>query len=361
MAENLQEWYNGFRKAAKASGDTARLGLIELYDQATRSFESDPDLALHVLAQGRALAEQLNEPCWTLYYDFWRTSVYLFQKKEFKVALDNAVRTVVEARKPQYEHCPIRTRVHSILIDVYARLDPIGYAPQIRDTIAYMQAEMPLDEEMTSLLQSRLVYLDFVFDRLDSAMDGALRYLSLANNNVQWLSNAYQQLCEVCYRRYDHENALKYAQAGEICARGTSGKQRALVSFLAWQTLFARLAGNETEARRLLNVTMQQAVQVGAKLYDSYYDALCEYYEYGGQYENSMRLRDAQLEDTVQSGSVYDECKWHIRRLRLLKKMGQPLDSELTASRESATKLMDSSLFLGKLDRVLQGDLSDRW
>jgi hypothetical protein len=41
--------------------------------------------------------------------------------------------------------------------------------------------------------------------------------------------------------------------------------------------------------------------------------------------------------------------------------MGKPIDVELAAAREFATKLRAPALYLQKLDRVESGDLSDKW
>jgi len=361
MASSIQEWYTAQIKAAKAANDQAILRLVGLYDSAMNCAETDPDQALALLAQGQADAQQLDRPCWTLFFDHWQVAVNLFHKRDFKTALDRAVRCAVEARKAIYQTCPMVSRVHLGVLDAYIRTDPISYEKQVRDTIAYLQANFDSDEEIRSLMIARQYYLEMVMSRYDAALQLALQHLANAGTNNHRLVGAYQQLTDVCYRLDNPKEGLGYAQTGETQARRGKHHLRALVTFLAWQTLFTRQLGDSTAARRFHNVTLSHASQVGAKLYESYYNALCLYYELEGQFERALRLRDVELAEILETNSLYDEGKIYIWRLRLLTKMGLPLDKDLAAARAIAAKMTKPEFYLAKLDRVLSGDLSDRW
>ncbi len=316
MTDPVQSWYSGAVAAARATNDTQVLRLAQFYQQATACMEIDPDQALTLLARGQTLAQQTDQPWWALFFEHWQVAVNLFHKQDFKAALDRSVRSAVEARKAIYENCPLVPRVNVALLDAYIRIDPIGYETQIRETIVYLRANFDSDDEIYSLMISRSYYLEMVMSRYDLALQLALQMLAEARTS-HFLIGTYQMLSDVCYRLDHPKEGLPYAQSGETLARGAKHHLRALVSFLAWQTLFTHQLGDERAARRLHNITLMHASQVGAKLYESYYDAMCLYYELNGDYPRSMALRDTQLTDILGSNSLYDESKIRIRRLRL--------------------------------------------
>ena len=361
MADPVQAWYDAAIAEAKAKNDKEILRLVGYYDQATTYMETDPDQALALLSQGQALARQLGQPCWVLFFEHWQVAVNLFHKQDFKTALDQGVRFAVEARKAIYQDCPLVPRTNVTLLDAYLRTDPIGYEAQIRETIAYLQANFNFDDEIRGLMIGRLYYLEMVMSRYNSALQLALQTLADASTDNHRLIGAYQLLSDVCYRLDNPKEGLPYAQAGETHARRGKHYLRALVTFLAWQALFTWQLGDERTARRLHNIALTHAVRVGAKLYESYYDAMCLYYELDGDYPRSMSLRDTQLADILTSNSIYDESKIRIRRLKLLTKTGLPLDEELAAARAVAARMIKPDFYLSKLNRVLSGDVSDRW
>ena len=197
--------------------------------------------------------------------------------------------------------------------------------------------------------------------RYESARELAMRSFAEAGKNTHPLIGAYLQLCDVCYRLDEPKEGLSYAQAGETKARSSKQHLRALASFLAWGMLFTRQLGDVSESRRLHNAAQNQSTQIGAKLYESYYNAMCMYYELEGDFDRALKLRDAQLPDILAGNSIYEEGKIRVWRLRLLTKMGLPLDDEVAAARAVAGRMMKPDFYLAKLDRVLRGDVSDRW
>ncbi len=361
MATPTQEWYTASVAQARADHDLPTLQLAALYDQSTNCMETDPDQALTLLAQGQTSAQQQGKLCWALFFVHWQVAANIFNKQDFKTGLDLAVRAAVEAQKPIYQDCPHVPWTQIGLLDAYIRTDPISYETQMRDTIAYLQTHFGNDAEIRQLMLGRLYYLEMVMSRYEEAHQLALKFLAEAGKDNRVLMWAYQLLTDDCYRLNMPSDGLEYAQTGETLARRQKHHLRALASFCAWQTLFLRQSGDRLEARRLHNVAQTYAAQIGAKLYESYYNALCAYYELEEQFDRALRLRDAELVDVLESNSLYDEAKIRVWRMRLLAKMGLPIDQELAAARVIVSKMEKPAYYLAKIDQVLSGDLSDRW
>ena len=91
-------WVEDFRRAARAAGDEGRLRMMSLHSSAQTCLESDPERALDLLRDARALAVQIDEPWWVLLIDHWRLQVRLHYTFDFREVLDLAVRATLEAQ-----------------------------------------------------------------------------------------------------------------------------------------------------------------------------------------------------------------------------------------------------------------------
>lgn len=351
MPIDLWDWFNEFARNAQRTGDLDRLRLPQLYNQAQPIFEANPRQALVLLEQGRTLAERLREPCWVLFFDFWRCALYMNFLDDKATALDLAVKTAVEARKPMYQACPVRPRVQSILVDAYLTTDPLGYADKVNEALDYVEAEGPLDVDVWQQIEMKRAWLELWSGRLERAQHAAERHLARCEGNHFRLAHACALLCEIAYRRGDVSAALEYAQAGQAHAR-QSKQQRALVELYCWQALFARKRGDEPSALRLYRLAMASSAQLGRKFSYAYYDALSEFYVLGDEPERALQLRDVQLDQVRNSGSPWAECECRLRRCRLLAQMGRPLQDELAQARRAAEKLIDPTPFFAELESL---------
>jgi hypothetical protein len=351
MPIDLWDWFNEFKRNAQRAGDLGRLQLPQLYNRAQPIFETNPRQALTLLEQGRASADRLSEPCWVLFFDFWRCALYMNFLDDKTTALNLAVETAVEARKPMYQACPVRSRVQSILVDAYLTTDPLGYANKIHEALDYLEAEGPLDLDVWQQIEMKRAWLALWSGRLEEAQQAAERHLARCEGNHFRLTHAYALLCEIVYRRGNLNSALEYARAGEANAR-RSKQQRVLTEILCWQALFARQRGDERTALQLYRLAMANSAQLGRKLSYAYYDALCEFYVLGDEPERALQLRNVQLEQVSNSGSPWAECECRLRRCQLLAQMGRPLDDELAQARQAARKLINPAPFLSKLESL---------
>src|SRR5262245_51974386 len=150
------DWFDEFEYHALKTGDTERARLGRLHRESYRHRETDPDLALALVAEGRRLAEALREPWWVLYYDQQRVHALLHFKQDFRDVLDLAVRNTLEVRKTGFANFPRRQLIHIDLISAYLGIDPEGYADGVTQAMDYLEKESePLSDERYLLLGSR--------------------------------------------------------------------------------------------------------------------------------------------------------------------------------------------------------------
>jgi hypothetical protein len=357
MFVDLWGWFDRFRAEARRAGDAERLRLTDIHHQAWEKFETEPHSALLDLQNGSALAAGLHEKCWVLFFDYWQCEVYLFFLTQYNAALELAVRTAVEARKPEYEDCPIRARVYRVLVDSYLHFDPVGYAPQIRENLNYLEASVPLDIDTWRLIEARRATLAIEFEDWAEAEADSLHYMARSETNEFRMIHAHSLLCKIAYERNQYEEALRQAQAGETFAR-RQRRQHAIASFLAWQALLCRKLGDEESASRFY----RNAVARKSRLYlahSAIYEVLSDYHETAGEYKAAMQMLDKRLKEATASGSLYEECDCRVDRCKLLAAMGAPLDDEMALARAAAAKLIDPAFILTKLDSI-QNDSGSR-
>ncbi|MEP7289400.1 MAG: hypothetical protein ABI947_26930 [Chloroflexota bacterium] len=337
MNDDTSDWLEDYYRRAKLAGDRDRQQLCQIFFQAIYLYTTDPDQALAILQQGRGLAAELHEAWWILFYDYQRCDVLLYHKGDQATALDLAVRLAVEVRKPIYTNCPFQTFIYRLLIEAYLYIDPVGYAVKIRESVDYMEANMPLDQDTYRNLEWQRSALALALNQLDEAESAAQRSMARSEGEPFQVTGAYALLCEVAYRRGDIETLVEYARAAEITAR-RSNRHNRLLEFLCWQAYVERKRGNETVAHRLYTQAKLRAARLATKHEYFYYDALCAYHEAGGDLEHTLAARGAELANVISSGNSYEEIRCRIERCRLLKQMGSPLESETAEVRRAAEK-----------------------
>ena len=100
--------------------------------------ETDPDRALAILVEGRALAEALGERWWKLILDYWHLGALLHFKRDYRRAVELAVRNTVAVSRPENVNFPVGAAFLSIAIwrAPTSASDPEGYAAErIRETL----------------------------------------------------------------------------------------------------------------------------------------------------------------------------------------------------------------------------------
>jgi hypothetical protein len=333
---------------------------MSLFDNAWQFKKTDPDVTLGLLAEGKALAQQLGEPWWVLFFDHWRLQALLHHKYDYRQVVDLAVQATLEARKPQYAELPQRVCLHEDLIYAYVGIDPEGHAERIAQALEYMQKHVGPDLDCRFCVQGCCSQFALQRQRLDEAQEAALKMLAMTDaERDRWVADhyaldAYADLCAVAFGRGDWDALREWAAAGEETARRREDKQLELAKFLAWRALLERRDGNEDAARRVFRAATARLARLKAVPGESYYDALCAYHEQGGDLGAALTVRDQELKAVAGKGRLAHEARCRLKRCRLLAQMGLPLDED-RAARETAAKLRHPEKYIEEIDRLAGG------
>jgi hypothetical protein len=357
---SVWDWVIEFSVRAEAEGDRDRMSLLQIYENASKFSKTDPDVMLGLLAEGRALAQQLDEPWWVLFFDHWRLQALLHFKYDYRDVMDLAVSATLEARKPQYATLPQRVCLHEDLIYAYVGTDAEGHADRIAQALEYMQQHVGPDLDCRFCVQGCCAQFALQRGRLDEAREASLRMLALTDaapsraTADHYALDAYADLCAVAFAKGDWDGLSAWADAGAETARRRD-KQLELAKFLAWKALLERRAGNEDAARRLCRAAASRVARLKAVPGESYYDALAAFHEQGGDPGEALTVRDQELKRIAGKGRLAHEARCRVARCRLLAQTGLPLEDDLRAAREAAGKLRHPEKFLEEIDRIAKG------
>jgi hypothetical protein len=354
---SVWDWIIAFNNEAEDNGDRDRLRLLQIHEDASRFAKTDPDVMLGLLAEGKALAQQLEEPWWVLFFDHWRLQALLHFKYDYREVMDLAVQATLEARKPQYAELPQRVCLHEDLIYAYVGTDPEGHAERIGQALEYMGQHVGPDLDCRFCVQGCRAQFALQRGRLDEAQAAALQMLAMTDAEPgratadHYALDAFADLCAVAFERSDWDALQEWAAAGEETARRRD-KQLELAKFLAWRALLERRAGNEDTARRLFRAAVSRSARLKAVPGESYYDALCAYHEQCGEPGAALTVRDQELKVIGGKGRLTHETRSRLKRCRLLARMGLPMVDDLRAVGEVAAKLRHPEKYTAEIDRL---------
>jgi hypothetical protein len=349
-------WIQDFRQEARDRGDAERLRLSLLLSQASPYFERDPDQALHLLEEGRHLAQTLNEPRWVLFFTHWKLQVLFYYKGDYRAVLDTAVQATVTVSAPAFADFPQRLCLQEDLITACLRIDPLGHEGQIEQALAYMQREVTPDMECRHCVLNCRSEFDLACGRAGAAVEVAARAVALAeeHRDDHQLSNAYLNLCLAAFAAGDFDNLGGWAEAGEEAARKGVRKSK-LALFLLWQAVVRLRQGDREAGRRLYRTAIAQQLRLTSQPSEGYYDALCAYHVQEGEVDKALKARERQLEAIAGTGQLDQECRVQIERCRLLTLLGWRTDADLDAARTAARRLRKPEKYLAALEQVAAG------
>jgi hypothetical protein len=198
-------------------------------------------------------------------------------------------------------------------------------------------------------------------DQLDESERYSQRLLAAADEEPDRFLALHHQvgihahLCRIAHRRKDWDQLGEWARTGEELARQRRASyERAL--FQQWQAVYERQAGQEDEARRLRRLAAAQMSRLGKQPDDAWFDAVCSFHELGGNLPAAWKMRDKHLETLAGKGQRDSEWKCRLERVRLLQKMGEPLQEELAAAHAALAQMREPGYGLARLERLLRGE-----
>lgn len=346
---DIHEWIGEYAGRAIEARDREQYQLVALTGQALPLVSRDPDRALELLEEGRALAERLNEPWFARFFEHWTIQVLLFHKRDPNKALPMAEAAVRETAKPVYAELPQRICLREDVIFSYLSRDPLGYGPEIEEAIQYMQAEIPPDCACLHCFQEIRTAYPLAIGQLEEAEQAALEAVKLAwpASDYHHVLIAFTSLCQVAWQRQDWPKLLHWSGMGRTFEGRDVGISY-VRELLMWQaTAMRRSSGPQAAERyrhaRVLMRSLPSAPTAG------YFDALFAYHEAGTDLRPLLAVCDMELEQLSGCGETMRECRVRLRRRRLLLEREKPVTEEDEAIQALAQTLRDPQPILSQL------------
>jgi tetratricopeptide (TPR) repeat protein len=267
------------------------------------------------------------------------------------------VQSVLEARRIASNHCPVVAALHLNLLTVYLYLDPLGYADDIREAIAYTENHLTDDPMLLTDLKIRHAMLELESGSYDRARHLALEGLNLSSEDSQIRSGVYGVLALTAYKQHDLALALRYAEMGENLTRPFGESLQLLtLQYLGYRAWFSRALGDEEMARSLLRHVQGQRQHMSAEPYLTYYEALCRYHQVAAEWNEAISYCQQAIDYCIRRGMVYAESQARGLLCLLHCQAGRPFSDEMGAARKAAARLRKPERLLALLSSLEQGD-----
>jgi hypothetical protein len=357
----IWDWIGEYLRLAEAQGNGLGLRMAQMHEEAYTFRQVDPQRMYTLLSEGKALAQQLQEPWWVAFFEHWQIETLIYYLDDYRHVLDRVVALTLELRKPVFAHYPLRFGIYCNLVAAYLCIDPRGHASAIREALAYLGQIVPEEGGDRYLLLARRHWFAYELGEYDEAQRLALEELTLADRDpdrhtaLHHEVDTYKALCWVAFRRRDWTNLEPWATLGEQKARQASYRYE-LALFLLWRALGALLRHDRVAASRLHRLATATMQRVGQSPGESYYDALAHYAEEAGQLAQAWEIREEELAHLRGKGQLAYESQVRIKRVRLLRQLGRTLDDELRAAHAAITRLRAPEWYRDELDRALRGE-----
>ena len=347
---DIHEWIWKHAERAYEARDRESYQLVALTRQAVPMIRDDPDRALELLSEGKALAERLDEPWFARFFEHWTIQALLFHKRDPNKALPMAEASVQETAKPEYADFPQRICLREDVIFSYLHRDPFGYAHEIEEAIRYMQAEIPEDCACRHCLAG--IQTDFLLARgeLAAAEQAALDAIRSAwpASDYHHALGAYASLCQISYERRDWQKLRHWAGAGKTF-EGQDVGATSVHELLLWQAAALRRGGDSDSAAAEYRRVRAQTRRQAAVPSPGFFDALFAYHEANPDPRPALAACALELAHLPQGGEILRECRVRLRRRRLLLLAGKSAAEEDATIQALAQTLRDPQPILSQM------------
>ena len=354
------DWIGKYTDDALQQGDGQKLRLSMISVYAEQIPPADPAGKLEIYRQGVALARQLKEPWWEMFYLHWEIETLLHKQARPQEALAVAARANVELRKPIYDHFPQRCGLQLNLVSCYLYLDPIGYESQLRKAFA------PLEKDCAQWSEFECYYAQqwghFLNDVEDEgALDAAWEYLRLAQvSATAWdLKCALTLLCIVLWRVDEplaRQIGRELAADCETLAR-EEDQLDDIAMMQGWQAVAHRSHGEVEAAQKFYERAWQTQKRAPAPRNDVH-GAAMKFHEIGGEWEAALQVCQREIRILQRHELRFLETKRRFKKCELLKQLERPapMKREIARARVAASGLKSRDYWESKLQTLGQDE-----
>lgn len=347
---NINQWITTFAADAIEARDRERYQLVVFTGEALPLIGDEPDRALALLEEGRALAERLGENWFVRFFEHWMIQALLFHKRNPQAALPLAEAAVEETLAGDYADFPQRICLREDLIFSYLSRDPHGYGPQIESALDYMESEIAPDCPCLHCLQEIRTAYPLALGRLEDAEQAALNAVKLAwpASDYHHVLIAFAALCQIAWQREDWPKLTHWSGMGQTF-EGRGMGVAYVHEMLLWQAVASQRTGALREAAaqyRHIRRGMRGQASVPTA---GYFDALFAYHERDADLRPALAVCRLELRSLRGKGEVTRECAVLLRLRRLLTRQGMPTEGEDAALRTLAGSLADPQPILAQL------------
>lgn len=355
MQNTVWKWFNDYAAQASIEGHPLKQRLVQIYFEADtmQRFLASPEQAVKLYREGAQLATQLNEPCWELFYEHQISDLNIFSEHDYEKGRDQAVRTATRAYKDAYLTCPVRASVYHALVYVYGAIDSLGYEDKMREMMAYMEREIPMDADIRSRLQYIRVLL--AYDRRDFAAceSEAQVYMSMTESDPT--RQVYDLLMGMSYAKGELRQAIQYADHYEQW--GMRFNISAVIAHARLnKAVFEQILGEPERAARHFAQGKVFYAPVGSERDPSFYDTVCRYHELIGEERYALQLREEQVADLPASLGIDQRFYPQLQYCRLLGRMGLDVTDALNVAESIANESVKPAIHLEKVNRIRNGE-----
>jgi hypothetical protein len=330
--------------------DLERQGWRYLYNE-------QPEQAKETFESGAKIARLNQLPCMELMFEYQICQVYVYYSYDQKAAVDYAVRLVTRLPRQEYVDCHNdHVSVYDILTHAYFYRDCLGYEKEIRESLDYIEKNLPVRQETRLRMDYILTELEYENGNYQVARSKAMQYIADAEFSHPYRkSDGYLAARRAVYALGEFDLAYKYAELDATVSQSGS-YQRGAADALMWQAVFAKRLGNDGAAQQIYQRGIAQYQQFSISPSLTYFDAASEYYELTGDTEQALKLREAQFNELPARGSLHDMALAHLQYCRLLGRMGKPVDEALMKARAFINTLRKPEAHETPLKRIENGD-----
>ena len=345
---SIWDWLFDYHRAALQCNDYSALRLVGHYMRAGDVPPDSPDERFAAFEAGHALAVQMREPWWEMFFEGWKISTLLVYKQDARAALDLAARAALEVVKPVYDGSPFRASINLELVAAYRALDPIAHEKPIRAAFEVIRRYgAGFDDFRPHYLQQWAAFLDALEEPdCSDALAAAWDYVAEAQNQDEPGSRAHYGMSAlnlVCKLLVRYEPATARAQLGELAALSEiyareKKRDSLIASALMWRAVAARWNDEPDEAARLYRrafavqnrmTTPHNAVGLGAMVYHQ----TCE------EWDEALRVCQAELRVLRRHGLGFQEARLRLKKLELLRRAGRDIAREVRRTRAFVARL----------------------